>query len=360
MTTIRTTFHYSVRELRVDSRCLGSSFNLDIQDHTVRITLPLKSFDEYEAQAEATTAPIFDGRFPPRQSLPPVHKRGDIYVTGSVRRAGSSPGLPVDVLRAEVILTNASFCAHDFRDRLASPDVWERAEEEIRQAGDAADVAVQRLVEWSRVTLGQSWLGIYGEQVQRVCSDEVVDLDAGRRLPWPARLDVPLPIRCDPWTVERIQHLRQLIEAGRVPDMSDSLLADAELLLTAGNPPDPSRALLIAAITCEIRVKAVLRDLSSADQAPLVDLLLSSPRDYSLAATALFDKPMRIVSGTSLKESDNALWKRVVRLFEHRNALAHRGVHPTAEQARDAVAAVAAAFDWLAQICLTLPTHQAG
>ena len=79
-----------------------------------------------------------------------------------------------------------------------------------------------------------------------------------------------------------------------------------------------------------------------------MELFLSNPRDWSLAAAALFDKPMKAVTGHSLRTSDPALWKRVEKLFVRRNKLVHRGEAPTDEDAKDSIDAALMVFRWLA------------
>lgn len=104
-----------------------------------------------------------------------------------------------------------------------------------------------------------------------------------------------------------------------------------------------------AAIACEVKIKTFLREHSNAEQAALVELLLENPRDWSLAAAALFDKPLKIVGGRSLKdEDDKSLWKGVIDLFERRNALAHRGKIPTQAQALACLSTSRKVFGWLA------------
>ena len=149
-----------------------------------------------------------------------------------------------------------------------------------------------RLLAWTRVRHRQAWLGLDGEPVRRIGSDEVVDLDATRRLPWPAQLDMAFNVveRETPLNAERINALRELVEANSSPELPELLLADAQFIASSAEPPDPSRALLIAAVACEVKIRAFLRTSATAEQAPLMELLLSNPRDWSLAAAALFDK----------------------------------------------------------------------
>jgi hypothetical protein len=57
---------------------------------------------------------------------------------------------------------------------------------------------------------------------------------------------------------------------------------------------------------------------------------------------------MEIVTGFSLRTSDQATWKLVDALFQRRNKLAHRGIVPTDDEAIEGVQAASAALRWLA------------
>ena len=154
--------------------------------------------------------------------------------------------------------------------------------------------------------------------------------------------------RDTPLNAARVDVLRPSIEEGDAPELANVLMADAGFLAESAEPRDPSRSVLVAAIACEVKIKTFLREHSSAEQAALVELLLQNPRDWSLAAAALFDKPLKIVGGRSLKdEDDKSLWKGVTDLFERRNALAHRGKIPAETQALACLSTGRKVFSWL-------------
>src|SRR5207244_2004816 len=105
----------------------------------------------------------------------------------------------------------------------------------------------------------------------------------------------------------------------------DELLADARFYAWHASQPNPRIAVLLAAIATEVRIKAFLTSSATPEQAPLVNLILSSPQDVSLAAVSLFDKGLLAVCGRSLRADDPAGYKALIGLFEARNKLAHRG-----------------------------------
>lgn len=144
-------------------------------------------------------------------------------------------------------------------------------------------------------------------------------------------------------------HAAAVASLGRPSELplGRTLLAEAGHLASYTMIPHASRALLMAAVACEVHVKAALRTAAAAEQAPLVDLLLENPRDWTLAAAGMFDKLADATAGRSLRKEAPETYKAVVALFEARNRLAHRGEIPTRAEARAHVAAAEAAFQWL-------------
>jgi hypothetical protein len=106
--------------------------------------------------------------------------------------------------------------------------------------------------------------------------------------------------------------------------------------------------LVLAAIATEVKVKEPLVRLASTEQRPVLDLVLENPRDWSVAAIALFDKALDAVAGRSLRTEDKPLYTAVKTLFEHRNRVAHRG-DITLEQSlvRDDINAAIKVAGWL-------------
>ncbi len=107
---------------------------------------------------------------------------------------------------------------------------------------------------------------------------------------------------------------------------------------------------MIAAVACELRIKTVVRELATPEQEPLIDLLLENPRDWSLSAIVLFDKPLEVVCGHSLKTDNKDLYKAVDSLIKRRDGLAHRGEIPSIEKSRESVKVAGEVFTWLAEL----------
>jgi hypothetical protein len=76
-------------------------------------------------------------------------------------------------------------------------------------------------------------------------------------------------------------------------------------------------------------------------------LLIESPRDFSLAAAALFNNGMAAVAGAPLSSTDPRLAKAVSALFTIRNKVAHQGYELQKDEARPLVQAAIDVFPWL-------------
>jgi hypothetical protein len=171
-----------------------------------------------------------------------------------------------------------------------------------------AESAVADLVEWARIH-GQPWLGLHGQPVRRVgnhlLGDDSVDIaDYGfREDVLPSIEDEREPAfdgRASLDTGHASSLAQQLGRGDVALPIAETLLADA-LYFIGLRPPDCQRAVLIAAIACEVKVKDILREKVPPERRPLLDLLLENPRDWSIAALALFDKATDAALGRSLR-----------------------------------------------------------
>jgi len=223
----------------------------------------------------------------------------------------------------------------------------------LQKSFQIAETAVAELIEWARLH-GQPWLGLHGQPVRRVghhllgddsvdiadyCFDEDVLPETKEPVPEyeiEASLDAAI-------TSSLAGHLGGTSAPSPI---AETLLADA-LYFVGLDPPDYQRAVLIAAIACEVKVKDTLRQKSASDHKPLIELILGNPHDWSVAAVALFDKGMAAALGRSLKSDDREMYKDINRLFEIRNGIAHRGEKPEENEARRVVLAARKVFRWL-------------
>jgi hypothetical protein len=222
----------------------------------------------------------------------------------------------------------------------------------IDSAKTLARSVAGEFVQWMRVRRGQTWLGMSHSEPPIVGERTLHDDTSGQILSHADSDPVlvrPLPINkaLDPALV---LDLAGLLGDGHpeVP-LADALIADAHYLIGI-RPPNPQQALLLAAIGLEVAVKLVLRAKTTDAKRPLVDYILTSPRDVSQQALALFDGTMTVAIGRSLKREDRPLFNRVGKLFEHRNAVAHSGANVPFDEASNLIAAASEALAWLSAL----------
>ncbi len=201
--------------------------------------------------------------------------------------------------------------------------------------------------DWVRTSVGQHWIAPNGEFPRIVSACRLIDIDAGNRQ-FPSMIAKSGTIHIlDPETIldnAKLNHVRSQIANAEPPPLDALVLAEARYLLSS---LAPDRAILIAALAVELRSKRTLRTCATEAQRPLVDTLLDNPRDWSVAAAALLDKGFSATVGRSLKVDDRDLYKAVDVLFQHRNAVAHRGETFDMPTANVDVNAAVRVFDWL-------------
>jgi hypothetical protein len=350
MAQLRATFLARLRRLIVARELLGTSHEIpDWDGHRVVLTVPNV---ERQAEDPDAAAPVDPTIFPDHEEPPLVE--GGAQILTSVHRVPHIDFAEIDALRVRVYwqdeISAASFERDDFQwDDL--PGWSESFETPFHAAEQVARETTARFTSWLRVRAGQPWLALSGEPARLVGTAYLSDMDAGQRLPITHGLDRgPVFSLYKPEQVlqpNRFSELLELASSGHPVPLPEELLADARFYLIAGEANDAPRALLSAAIATELKVKETLRGTVRHGNAALLDVLLASPRDYSVAAFSLFDDVMEVVAGVSLRKADRDLFKRVQRLFEKRNALAHRGELPDEEEAKVCVGAAGQAFRWL-------------
>jgi hypothetical protein len=348
------TFHFEVRDLLVLTSALGATAAASVDGQAVRFILPLLGDD---GRVTGGAPETLDDLFPKRPEAPLAEGTRQIYGVMTMAGNNADPLVSVSRLRVEVDLDDAECSADAVTGRAQDFDSHVGAA--IAMARDVADRAVALFVDWVRVAHRQHWLGIGGEAPVHVGRDDIRDVDAMRRLAIPpaasmsmriVETDVGLDLTMLPDIARRVSD-------GYRPPLAEALLADAGFAIQ-GKPPDSARALLGAAVACEVKVKTFLRTHASSEQEGLLELLLSNPRDWSLAAAALLDKPLQVLTGARFREHDGGdLRKRITKLFERRNQLAHLGRLPPDQEAQEALKSARELFEWLDSIS---PTSFAG
>lgn len=126
--------------------------------------------------------------------------------------------------------------------------------------------------------------------------------------------------------------------------VADTLLADARAVYWPAEcrAPDHPRAVLLAAIAAEVRVKAALLELASPEHDALVRVVIYNPRDITQSVPQLLHKTLDAITGRSLHRGAQGALKS--------NRVAHDAYLPTAEEGRDAVRYPRLLFDWLDEL----------
>jgi hypothetical protein len=323
VTRLRAVFHFDIGELFVREVELGGSYPAP-NEPRARIALP--------GAEPAFELAVGRGGFMERPLTGASISKGDNKIVG-VRMIQVSVTLDADLSAAE-------FDAGDGPVDKAY-DVWD-------SAYATASEVFQRFRAAARVQGNQYWIGMAHDAPQLIGLQRLEDLDAGgTRIPVGYPRTGAVAVMLDPASVVPVEaHLQA---ASEEPPIAETLLADARATYwpKVQTGQDHQRAVLLAAIAVEVKVKQHLQDLASPELRPLVEVIVQNPRDVTQSVPQLLREPLKTVMGHSLFESNRPLWDRVKRLFEVRNALAHRAKLPSEAQGRDAVRSAGELFQWL-------------
>ena len=330
MNTLQAVFLFRTDELWVKAAALGTEFALTYDKHAVRIALPKKDDD-----------------FRSWKPYP-----GDLYraIGRSAGREGDPDrGVGVLVLRVTVD-TSGEVSSEDFMNNegLAA----QLATKILDDAYDLASKATLSFLRLVRALHGFHWLGLSNDEIASAGPSDLIETSTGRRLPvgHTQRIYGVAFSHETALAPTDIEQLLKRVADGEMPPVAEALLADAEHLATAGLrfvSSDALRAVLMAAIACEVKAKINLRERASQEQKSMIEYMLSNQREITLTAAELFNSVMKASQGRSMQEDDEALFEDVQTLFKVRNRVAHQGQSPTIKEARALVAAARRAFNWL-------------
>jgi hypothetical protein len=354
MARLQAIFHFRVRDLLVEDDLLAETFGVERDGYQIQIRLPAEDTKNSARRNEPPSTAELKRLFPGRRA-PDVEGVANTRVSIA---PGSQTFSVVKLIRAELTF-DGQFGAADFANREPRDSgFFDTALAELGKAGDVAELVVGALLAWIRTNGRQSWLGLEGELLEGVGAGELLDLDAFRRLPVRSSLRPDLVIHrihADQVLDDAaVQQFIQSADAGSAPAMANTFLADALFAVQHSQPNATRSALLLAAGAVEMKVQEALRTSASGTELDLVELLLKNPRDWSMRAAALYDRPAAAVLGRSLRSADKDLWKALEKLFERRNALAHRGIIPSDAEIEESVSTAVRVVRWVeAQIPAT-------
>jgi hypothetical protein len=229
-------------------------------------------------------------------------------------------------------------------------DDWdERNEVEVR--GSLVVLAEQfarDFHDWVRVIGGQQWLPPPGERPVLVSAARLLKRAGDQEayafptivLPGGTIRVIPPDAVLGRATLQTIDDALQR----SAPEPDELLLADAQYSLESGNEGDAAKAVLLAAIALESRMRRLLPVIADDAQVGLVDLLIEGPRDWTLSAHSMFIKAIPAVYGGPPTDGWAEVGKRVQKLFEARNKVAHKGERIDRAEASGHIAATLEAF----------------
>jgi len=334
--------NYRVDGMRLGPSAAGKRVSVEYMGQTCAIVLPAQLRNEEDVSWHALTDLTVK------------------YMTGSVVREYQAWTVRIEVnVEAAVTVTSGVDSSDDATSSLSENE----AKRVIDTARSVADSLIRDYLDYVRIEHHQTWLRSSETQHLMLDQGDISD-PAGRRVDHVVP-NYGRPVVMTSGELGRVSDVNQEAIAERLSwgekeALAKRLLADARILAWPARSPDYRQAVLIAAIACEVKIKSTLTSLATDDQLALVELVLNSPRDVSVAAAALHDKALKAVCGRSLREDDKDLHRAVERLFQDRNKIAHRGGADLDEGTlRDHVRTADRVFGYLDQVEIEMASRAA-
>ncbi len=221
--------------------------------------------------------------------------------------------------------------------------------ERLNEAADVARSALRNYLDLVRTRGNQHWLSHSAGAPEVSWLTNVIEINSQRRLPFSY---------CDPITIVMMgpevalstEMHRELLNAAAEkdqPDTVESLLADAQYLAWSSKPPQYRESLLLAAVAAEVKIKTRLEQICPIEGKDILQFALRNPRDVSVQAASLYDKAAQAVANRSFRHENRKAYKSLERLFQVRNAVAHRAQTIEKKEVREGLNAAKAAIQWV-------------
>jgi len=317
-------FHFSVNDLNVEPEVLGTTTVVSHDGYRIHFSLP---------SAEGGFLPAWGVR--------------ECALSGGSQHRESHAWLcrMVNMVRlsVELELPDAASAQH--------PDISavDEVDRLVRRAADAARSCLYSYLAVIRAGHGQYWLAHSAERPEVTSLTTIVDSSSGSRISIgygdPLRMGV-WPCSKDAISMDVHESAVRSTEVEATLGVPEVLLADAMYLVWTAAVPQYREALLLAAMAAEVKIKQSLELACPESARPLLEFALHNPRDVSMQAAGLFDKAAKATVGRSLREENQRLYKDVVRLFENRNAVAHRAHKVEPESVKADIRASQEAIMW--------------
>lgn len=210
-----------------------------------------------------------------------------------------------------------------------------------------AQSEAQRFLAWVRVLMSQIWLGLAEEPLDQYGRAHLFDVDAAERLVsyGPTQAGTAFGNNRALTAAASEVLSSHLASATPVP-IAATLLADADYMQHGRATVDAHRAVLAAAMSCEISLKETLRALSRPSAAALADLALKGQSNLG----GLSSDVAAAIVGRDLRAEDPELFKRVRELASVRNAIVHEGLSIDPQRSHGLVATARQLHAWLGDI----------
>jgi len=264
----------------------------------------------------------------------PDRASDDIAQQGYVGRMGDDPANPVGVSPAYFVAT---------LDWVVESTDSEAERESLQEAVEVLRAAATRLTD--AIRLAQPYSGLAGN-TPRALALSAVETATCKTVPLGVPVDKAFPMAVGYPVVDEEGVTRALAGDLEVPEV---LLAQGAYWTLWTPDPKPGLGVVLVAMACESKARRVLMDRVSEEMEPLLTVLFDKPRVFQEPAKDLFDHIANAVLGRSLRADDGALWKQIVKVFELRNRMAHRGTEPARSEVGPLIVAGYKVFDWLAQ-----------
>ena len=255
--------------------------------------------------------------------------------------------LSVNVVRVTVEFDeeNPPYAPAEPSDDPAYSELVSRGAALLDAAEEAAAVVLHRVLSWARVKGPQAWLGLAHEVPKRFGRIRMFDVgNPTEQLAYAVNVGgLHLRDEKSALSVADVTEIFERVRKDEETPIAEGLLADSQHFAWYTDPPDSQRAVLMAAIACEWKVKTSLRESAPHGNVPLLDLLLQTRRPVRDFFAAIFEATL----AASMADDEPELFRKIDRLFRVRNGIAHKGEGVGHGDAQALVRAATEAFKWV-------------
>ncbi|SDS93866.1 hypothetical protein SAMN04489743_1260 [Pseudarthrobacter equi] len=306
MIKLEVRIRYLISDLWVDPSLMGWTRRFESGGESIEIRFP-ESPDEF-------TAADWETETPPTPSVVPVP---GVY---------DEPGWDSRTLAVRLLAVSVTLEADLPSERPEDPFEGEygTALQQAYERGlKRSEKTMQAFLEWLRALSRQPWLGLVADAPRQYGRGGVYYAATGEPIAGFGRgISRTFTSSRSRVNYSQLDEAIRGIEQGNPVPPSQALLADAWHLMDGTDRPDRIRAIILAAIACEIRAQEHLRAAANEHNESAINLLLRKGSTLQY----LLNDVMTVVCDTSLKESDPELARHVQSLSANRNSLVHEGI----------------------------------